>query len=179
MGLLKQAEDSLAGLFKGAPKLSDSTKETVVNIWPWLALVGGIVQILAAINLWRWARVANDVADFYRAIGVDSYSASRWSIWVWVALAMLVVEGVLLLIAFPKLKNRAKSGWDILLLVGLLNIVYAIVGLFMDSFGFGGGFGGLLMNVIASAIAFWLLFAVRDKYKGGDFSMNDVTGKKQ
>src|SRR5690554_5542483 len=104
MGQLKRAEDSLAGLFKGAPKLSDSSKESVVKIWPWLALVGGILQLLAAVSLWRWARVASDVSEFYRAIGVDSINADRWSVWVWISLIILIVEGIMLLIAFPRLQ---------------------------------------------------------------------------
>ncbi len=175
MGLLKQAEDSLAGLFKGAPKLSDSSKETVVGIFPWLALIGGILQALAALSLFRWARLANDVDNFYRSIGVDT-TTSRWSVWVYLSLAFVVVEAVLLLLAFPRLQKRQKSGWDILLLVGLINLAYGLVSMFVDGYGVGGGIGSLIWNVIVSAVVFWLLFAVRGKYKGADFSASDLTG---
>lgn len=170
MGLLKQAEDTIGGLFKGAPKLSGSTKETVVKVFPWLALIGGILQLWSALSLWRWASVTNEASEFLRAIGASNI-VDRWTVWVWVLLAFLVVEGALLLMAFPKLQKRAKAGWDILLLVSLINLGYAVFSLFVDGYGFAGGFGSLLWNVIVSAVVFWLLFAVRDKYKGADFKV--------
>ncbi len=167
MALLKQAEDSMAGAFKSAPKLSDSSRESLVNIWPWLALIGGILQALGAYWLFSWARTANSFVDYAnnlsRAFGGEEVVSSRWSFWVWVALAVLVVEAVLLLMAYPKLKRREKGGWDLLFLTGLINVVYAVVSLLIDG---RGGFGSLVFNLIISAVIFWLLFETRSKYKG-------------
>lgn len=178
MELLKKAENSLAGVYKGAPKLSNSTKETLVKIWPWLAVIGGVLQLLSGLWLFRWARAASDltnsVNEFYRAIGATQIVEERFSVWVWISLVMLVVEGILLLMAFPKLQKRLKAGWDLLFLVGLLNVVYAVISLFISGYsGVGGGFGGLIWNLLVSAVVFWLLFAVRDKYKGADFTFSD------
>lgn len=167
MELLKKAENSLADLYKGAPKMSNSTKETLVKIWPWLALIGGVLQLLSAWWLYRWANAANDLSnslnELSRAFGGNDVVDERLTVWVWIALAMLAIEGVILLVAYPKLNKRQKSGWDLLFLVGLLNVVYAIVSLFFDG---RGGFGSLIWNLLVSAIVFYLLFAVRDKYKG-------------
>ena len=165
--LLDKAENSLAGLFKGAPKLSDSSKETLVKLWPWLALIGGVLQLLAAWWLYRWANAADDLLDsaneFYRSIGASPILEERLTVWVWVGLAVLLVQGVLLLMAYPKPKNRQRAGWDLLFLVGLINVVYAVVSLFIEG---RGGFFSLIWNLLISAVVFWLLFAIRDKYHG-------------
>lgn len=168
MGVLQNLEKTIGGWYKGAPKLSDGSKETLANIWPWLALIGGILMALSALNAFRWANAANDVYDaaneFYRAIGASQIVESRFTMWLWISVAFMAVEAVLLLMAFPKLKKREKSGWDLLFLVGLLNVAYAVVSLFSDYYG---GVGALIWNLVISAVVFWLLFASRDKYHGG------------
>jgi hypothetical protein len=167
MGTLSKLENTMAGWFKGAPKMSDGSKETLVKVFPWLALIGGILQALSALTLFNWARVANDYVDYAnslsRAFGGDEVVASRWDVWVWVGLAVLAIDAVILLLAFPKLNKREKGGWDLLFLSGLLMVAYAVVSVFME---YRGGAFGLVWNLIVSAVVFYLLFAVRDKYKG-------------
>ncbi len=163
MEIVRKLEDKLAELYKSAPKLSESSKETLVKVWPWLALIFGVLQLLSAITLFNWARAASSVAnDLYRAIGAESAAVSRFSVWLWISLLFLALEGVLLLMAYSKLAKREKSGWDLLFLVGLLNVGYAVLNLFIDR----GGMFGLIWNLAISAVVFWLLFAVRDKYHG-------------
>lgn len=166
MNALHKLEAKMADLFKGAPKLSNSSKETVVSIWPWLALIGGVLQLLAAWWLWSWARSASELAQYFnevsRAYGGDGIN-ERLTVWVWIGLITLIVDAVILLMAYPKLKRREKGGWDLLFLAGLINVVYAVVTLFFEG---RGGLGSLLWNLIVSAVIFYLLFAVRDKYKG-------------
>lgn len=171
MSLLKKAEDSLADIYKGAPKMSDSSQETVVKVWPWLALIGGALQLLSAFWLFSWARTAdswvNYANDVSVAFGGSPVVDSRWSVWVWLAIAVLVVDGVILLLAYPKLVKRLKAGWDLLLLAGLINVAYAVVSLFLDG---RGGIGSLVWSLLVSAVMFYLLFAVRGKYKGAGHS---------
>lgn len=158
MEFVKKAEDKLAGIFKGAPKLQGNTKESLVKIWPWLALVGAILQALAVLTIWRWA---HNINDYYRDIGVNVVG-NRLTFWIWVSIVVLAAEAVLLFMAFPKLRRREKSGWDLLFLVGLINVLYAVVSLFSD---YGSGIFSLVWNVFVAAVLFWLLFAVREKYK--------------
>lgn len=179
MELLKKAETTLADLFKGAPKVSNEVKNSIVSVLPWLALLGGIFQLWGAYNVFRWADAANDVNnavnEFYRAIGASQVVQNRWTAWVWIAIVFSVVQGLLLLLAFPKLQKKAKAGWDLLLLSGLLGIVYAIFSLFFDGYGYGGGgFAGLVIGLLISAVVFWLLFSVRDKYTGASLSTADL-----
>ena len=44
---VRKLEKSLGDLFKGAPNLQKSTKKTLADIWPWVALVLGTLQLLA------------------------------------------------------------------------------------------------------------------------------------
>ena len=77
-------------------------------------------------------------------------------------MVVLVVEGVLFLLAFPKLQKRERKGWDLLFLAALLNVAYSVLTIFID----GRGFGSFLVNLVGSAIAFYLLFQVKSKFGG-------------
>ena len=40
-----------------APKLPAGGKKFIVEVAPWLTLIGGILSLLAGLSLWNWARV--------------------------------------------------------------------------------------------------------------------------
>jgi uncharacterized membrane protein YhaH (DUF805 family) len=165
-GFLNTLELKLNDVFKGMPKLSDSVRETLVRVWPWLALIGGLAQLAAAYWLWRLSRVVsalNDLANSIAAytgtrVGPSSFDKTM----IYLGVVLLLVEAVILLVAFPRLRRREKSGWNLVFLVSLLEVVYAVVSVFVD----GRGIGSLVMNLIVAFVGFYLLFQVRDKFKG-------------
>ena len=162
MELLNKLEAALAGLYKGAPKLSQNAKKTIVNIWPIAALVFGVLQLWAAWVLWDWGRNVNKVLDVFNSylgtdVGVRNLSAIYW-----ISLVVLVVDAILLLAAYRGLKARAKSGWNLLFYGALLNAVYGVFSAFNDY----GGAGSLIIQLIVSAIVLYFLFAIRDQYSG-------------
>lgn len=165
MELVHKAEKALEGLFKSLPALSKDAKKSLAQIWPWLALVGGIIQLWSAWQLYRWADSWSKVADWAnswaRSLGVDTHT-SGLTVWVWVSIAVLAVSAVLLLLAFPKLQKQQKSGWDLAFAAGLINLAYGILTLFID----GRGIGNLIGALIASGIGFYLLFQVREHFGG-------------
>ncbi len=166
MEALRPLENKLANLFKGAPKLSNQTKESLANFWPWLALVAGLLQLLAAYWLWQAARVVDVFSDYVNTLSVSltGQSAGLSSMdktVIYVGVVMLAVDALLMLMAYPELKKRTKRGWDLLFLAAVINVAYAVLQLFTYSRGFGSFLGGL----IGSAIGFYLLFQVREKYK--------------
>lgn len=167
MDSLRKVENSMADLFKGLPSLSNETKETIAKIWPWLALIGGVVQLLAAWGLWRLANLANqltDVANIYSTY-VTGYSVGPSAFdktLLYAGILMLVVDAVILLMAFPLLQKRASKGWHLLFLASLINVGYAVVQLFT----YNQGIGSFIMSLIGSALAFYLLFQVREKFSG-------------
>lgn len=166
MGILRQAEDKIGNIFKDAPALSPSSKETLVKVWPWLALIFGILQLSAAWGLWRLARwtsvfsdYANEFSRIYTGRTVGLEASDKFLIYL--GIIILLVDAVILLMAFPELKKRARRGWELLFLGSLINVAYSVLTIFIH----GRGFGTFIFSLIGSVIGFYLLFQVRDKYK--------------
>lgn len=161
----KQLETKIGDLFKGAPPLPENAKKSLVNAWPWIALIFGVLQLLAAWGLWGLTRyvdrlndVTNTLSMYYtgRAAGMSSLDKTI----IYLALIVLVVDAVILLMAYPELKKKSKAGWDLLFLGSLINLAYAVVSIFIDD----RGFGSFIFSLLGSAIGFYLLFQVKDHY---------------
>lgn len=166
MELVHKIEKALEEPFKSLPALPKDAKKGLASIWPWLALVAGILQLWAAWSLYRWASAVNEIAEWANAwarqVGVNTTNAGL-TVWVWIAIIVLAVDAVILLMAFPKLQKSLKSGWDLLFLAALINLVYGVVSLFIDG---RGGLGGLIWTLVASGVGFYLLFQVREHFGG-------------
>lgn len=176
MELLHKVEKSLEEPFASLPPLPKDLKKGLASIWPWLALIAGVLQLLAAWWLYDWAKYYDKLVDWTNSISTTFGGAtvdSRLTAWVWIAVVMLAVDGIILLLAFPRLQKKLKSGWDLLLLAALINLAYGVISLFIDG---RGGMGSLLGALIGSAIGFYLLFQVRE-YFGGKPLVNSSATK--
>jgi len=164
MSTLQKAEESLDKLFKSAPDISDGAKETVAKVLPVLAIIGGLFQLAASYWVFKLAQVAEQVDSFVRSYSVLTGGvyglSSTDKFLIYVGAAVLLVEAVILLMAYSGLKDRKKRGWDLLFLSALINVAYSVISLFIT----GRGFGSFLFGLIGSAIGFWLLFQVKSKY---------------
>lgn len=177
MGMLTNLENGLAGLYKGAPKLGNDAKKSLVKVWPWLALIFGILQLLAALSLWQLGHEVNKVVDYTnslsQAYGIDAASSvSHLNIFYWLSFIVLLLNAVILLMAYSGLKSRAKRGWNLLFYSALLNGVYGVVSAFNDY----GGFGSLIVQLLVSAIVLYFLFQTRDQYTSHKSSTPHTTG---
>ncbi len=163
MEAVKNIEKSIEKAFKDLPHLPESSREGLAKVWPWLALIGGIVQLLAAWSLYRladWADATVSLAAYYRVdVGPSSFDKTV----IYLGVAVLAVEAVILLMAYPKLKNRQRAGWDLLFLAALVNVAYSVVQIFT----YDRGFGSFLFGLIGSAIGFYLLFEIKSKFTAG------------
>ena len=159
---IKKLETTIGGLFKDAPPLPKNAKKTLVDIWPWLALIFGVLQLVAAWGLWRLFSWADRVQDAFTAFYVPTvYTYSAFDkLVIYLAIAVLLVDAVILLMAYPELKKRARRGWDLLFLGSLINLAYAVVSVFIRD----RGISSLIFGLLSSAISFYLLFQVRDMY---------------
>lgn len=152
-------------MFKGAPALPDNAKKSLVDAWPWIALVFGILQLLAAWGLWGITRFVDRINDATNSLSLyytgrsAGLSAMDKNV-IYLALIVLLVDAVILLLAFPELKKRTKKGWDLLFLGSLINVVYAVVSVFIHN----RGVSSFIFSMISSIIGFYLLFQVKDKY---------------
>jgi hypothetical protein len=158
---VKPLEQMLLPLFKSLPSLPENAKKTFVNIWPWLALVFGVLQLFAVVGLWNLGHTVNTLVNIYAAAGIAA--PNNLGLFYYLGLGSLAIDAVLLLLAVAPLNAHKKSGWDLLFLGALLNLAYGVVIVFDSYYG---GFGNLLGALIGSAIAFYFLFQVRDYYTG-------------
>jgi len=137
MSAVTKLEKQIGGLFKGAPALPENGKEGLVKAWPWIALIFGVLQLLAAWGLWELTRRSERLIDtlsmYYTngSYGLSSFDKTM----VYVGIVVLLVDAVIL--------------------------GYSIVTLFIDD----RGVGSFIFSLLTSAIGFYLLFQVREKYK--------------
>ena len=161
--MLDSLETWLAGVYKSAPKLSSGSKKSIVGIWPWVALVFGILQLWAALELWRWGHTVNNLVNslnnFY---GTNVGGVTHLNIFYWISLIVLVIDALILLAAFPKLRAHKLDGWKLLFYGAVLNFVYGVFSAFNNY----GGVSSLVLQVIVTAVVLYFLFQIRDQYHG-------------
>lgn len=162
---MNSLEQTLNDVFvKKAPALPNGVKEWIVKYLPYINLVLGVLSLLAAYNLWHWAHTINRYGDLVNSLsaayGGSQVVSNRLGFAVWLALIVMIVEAVIYIIAFAPTRDRKKSGWDLLFLALLINVVYGLVMLFSGY----NGFGSLVGSVIGTAIGLYFLFQIRAKY---------------
>jgi hypothetical protein len=180
MAALADLEKTLDEVFvKKAPALPENGKKWIVEYLPWINIILGVLALWAVYTLWHWARwtsewanYANSLSSMYGSSAV--VSTNRWTVGVWLSLAVLAAQAVLYIAAFPALKARKKSGWDLLFYASLVNVVYGVVVLFTDY----GGFGSFLGSLVGTAIGLYFLFQIRALYLGKPAIETAKTAKK-
>jgi hypothetical protein len=167
MSALQPLENSLDDLFvKQAPELPLNGKKALVQYLPWISLFLGLISLWTVYVLWHWAHLANNLINYANSIsaayGGPMISNNRLSFGIWVGLTVLAVEALLYIAAYPGLRDRKKSGWDLLFYGLIINVVYGVVIAFTSY----GGVGNLIWTLLGSAIGFYFLFQIRGSYKG-------------
>lgn len=165
-GPLAPLEKALDGALgeKAAYKLPKSARDGLVTAAPWLSLVGGIAGILSAIGLWRAAHYVNQWVDYANRLSASfggPTQTQQLGLFFWLSLIAMIVFAILALLAFPGLKARKKTGWNLAFYSALANVAYSVVSLFYS----GGGFGTFITAALGSVIGLYLLFQVRSAYK--------------
>jgi len=171
MELVRKIENKMSDWFKGLPPLPEGGREGLAKAFPWIALVIGILQLIAAWGLWNLTRTVDAlntyVNTYYQAATGTTASiglSSTDKMVIYIGLIVLVIDAVILLLAFSPLSKRIRRGWDLLFLSALINLVYAVVSIFIN----GRGFVSFIFSLLGSALGFYLLFQVKSKYGGAD-----------
>ncbi|HUD07377.1 MAG TPA: hypothetical protein VMR34_05830 [Candidatus Saccharimonadales bacterium] len=162
--MLSQLAKTLEPIFKGLPPLPKSVNDWFAKAWPILALILGILQLLAAWSLWHLGHLVNSLVTYTNALSRvygTGVTVNNLGFFYWAGLIVLVVDAVILLIAYPGLKARTMAGWNMLFLASVVNVLYGIFSVFDSVYG---GVGKLILTLIGSAIAFYLLFQIRPYY---------------
>ncbi len=180
--MLKPLEAKLAEVFKDGPHLPENARKSLATKWyPWIAIIFGVLQVLAVLALWRAGHTVDDFVDYAnrisRAYGGKEVSSSL-GLTYWLSLIVLAADAVILLMAYPGLKAKKKVGWDWLFLGALVNLAYGVLSIFVNG-NYGGGFGNFVSSAIGSLIAFWLLFEARNYYTGSATKASEKPAEKK
>jgi len=165
MNAIKTIETKFEEIFvKNAPELPLNIKQFIVRYLPWVNLILGVLALWVAYSLWFWAHNVDRFAQYTNGLNASYGGATidldRMSFGLWLAVAVLLVEAVIYIAAFPATRKREKKGWDLMFYAALINVAYAFVVVFTSY----GSFGGLIMSLVGSAIGFYLLFQIRSHY---------------
>lgn len=176
---MQSIEKMLDDAFKKVPSLPEEGRKWLATAMPWLALIGGILSLWGAwgvLQILTWSSQFTSTYNELQAYGyIPATTAGTMSMVGWVGIAVLVAQGVLMLIAFTELRSGRKRGWDLVLCSAFVSIAYAVVNnLFMGYF----NLTGLVGNLIGSAIGLYLLFQVRPYFVGTSKEAKIVTDAK-
>lgn len=138
-------EAMLAPIFAKAPHLPQSAREGIVKVAPWLALVFGILGLLAIPSLGGFGILLS-----------FSFLGGGSALFLFITVAIAVVTAILDLLAYSPLSQRKKRGWNYVFYGQVLSVVSVLVQFFTGY----GALGGL----VGVIIGFWLLFEVRGMY---------------
>lgn len=152
-------------LVKKAPfQIPENGKKAIVRYLPIISLIFGILSLLAAVTLWNTANRLDDAVNtinaFNRAYGGDTIN---YGLFYYVAVSAIVIQGVLLLMAYRPLSQKLKKGWDLLLLSSVISFLFGVFYLLTDS----GSLGNFIGTIIGTIIGLYILAQIRSHYKNG------------
>ena len=158
---MQQIEKPLDDAFKKVPQLPENLRKGLATAMPWLALIGGILSLIAAFNLYQAIAVFDQyVSGVYSAFGYASPVAG-YSAMAWLGIIILALQAVLLLVAFPALRVFKKSGWNLILWADIASVAYSVV---VNLFSGYVNVGQLIFMLIGAAVGLYLLFQIRPYY---------------
>jgi len=132
------------------------------NLW-WLALVGGVLSLWSAWSSYNAMQTYGQmfaIADeLVRQYGTST-SSMNFGLTFYLALAAMVAQAVLLLMAYQKLKVHQKAGWNLIFYSSLVSLVTGALYLLTPYYG-ATSLVGVLIGVV---IGWWLLFQIRGKF---------------
>lgn len=158
MELLQKLERGLAELFeKKIPlKLPERQRSALAKVLWIIALVLGIIQLGAAIDLWSLGHYVDEV------LYGQSITVPYLGFFYYVSVVVVALEGILLLLAASGLMNHKKvGGWNLVYYALVLNFAYGIFRTFSNV---SGGISALIWVTLGSLAWAFFLFQVRSYF---------------
>lgn len=131
--------------FDKLPVLPANIKDVLVKIAPWLALVFGVLGVLASLAATGLMAALSPVMLLGGGVGVATGGI--------VGAILALVASVLELASFPGLKDRKISGWRLAFYSEAVGVISSVVAL------------NLVGAAISALIGFYLLFQIKSYYK--------------
>jgi hypothetical protein len=128
--------------FMKLPALPKGGREAIVGITPWIALIFGILGVLAGLA----------GVGLLTALSPFAYMGGGHPVGAIAASVIGLVASALLLASFPGTKARKMQGWTMLFYSEVASLVAAVVSISVT-------------GVVFSLIAFYLLYQIKSYYK--------------
>lgn len=159
MEQVSKLETILAGWYEKLPHLAVPVRKWIADNGWWLVLIAVIVGALMVLGILSATLFLGALfAGVAGMVGLAVGGLLIILVLLWLALAILNL--VLLAMAVTPLRQRAKKGWNLVLIVTLLNVATVAIKFLFDF-----DFGSLLIGVFGSAIAGYGLFEVRGLFQ--------------
>ncbi len=144
---LNQLESTLNEYFaKKAPPLPSKAKETLVQLAPWLVIIGIVLSVPAVLALFGFGA-------FMSAVPFGAMAMAGAAPMYLLSIAFLVASMALQGMAIQGLFARSYKAWRLLFIAALVNGVYQLLT---------GNISGLIIGWL---IGFYILFQVKEYYK--------------
>lgn len=140
----KALDDSYAKL----PALPKGATDFIVNIAPWLSLIFGVLSILVGVSAFGFLAV---LSPFAAVAGAGAYAITGL-----LSSLVLLVQGVIMIVAFPSLKKRGQRGWNLLFWSLILSVVSSVLSLSVF---------GIIQSVVGALIGYYFLYQMKSYYK--------------
>lgn len=139
-----------------------AAKDWIVRYGPWITLVAGILLVVMVLpGLMVALAVAGYVAanaGLYGTVFAGGVVGPMY----FLAIAILVLQLIVMFISVPMLMKRQRRGWLLLFYSAVVSLVYTVFNAF--SYGFF-DLGGLLLGLIGATIGMYVIFQIRSYYK--------------
>ena len=147
MNSLHQLAKTLDPYYAKLPVLPKGVNDFIVSVAPWLALVFGVLALLAGLAAFGILTAFSPMAAY---AGVGGYALAAM-----LAAVVLLVQGVIDLVAFSPLKAKRKKGWDLMFLSVVLGVVSSVVSLSV---------GGVVWSIIWALVGYYFLYQIKSYY---------------
>lgn len=128
----------------------------IVRAAPWISLVIAIILVPFVLTAISGALFVSSIVATY-----GFPNAAQPTFMLWVSLAVLIAQIVIMFVSVPKLLKRQRSGWLLVFYADLISLVYGI----FSSFAYGYfAIGSIIWALISAAIGMYVLFQVRRFY---------------
>jgi len=131
--------------FSKLPSLPKSATDVLVKIAPWLSLIFGILGVLGALAATGFLAALSPLVMLGGGFGVAVGGV--------VGGLLALVSSVLMIMAFPGLRDRKMAGWKWSFYSELVSVVASLISL------------NLVGAVIGALIGFYILFQIKSYYK--------------
>ena len=148
MNSLNELTKTLDKYYVKFPALPKGLNDFIVSVAPWLALIFGILAVLAGVSAFGATSV---MSPFAAVAGVGRYALAAI-----ISTVVLLVQGVIELLAFSPLKARKVKGWNLMFYSLILSFVSSIITLNVSS---------VLSSLIGALIGYYFLYQIKSYYK--------------